>query len=106
MLLRNRVDTCLGKYELNTLKYRVYYVSESSLVPWECMFETFCILYRSGVDSMYDISYMWAKAGGILVTTIVAVIISLITSKLKQLKIYQLKSNYYKLNFTDTAPVN
>ena len=39
---------------------------------------------------MYDISYMWAKAGGILVTTIVAVIISLITSKLKKLKIYQL----------------
>ena len=105
MLLRNRVDTYLRKYELNTLKFRVY-VSESSLVPWECMFETFCIHYRSGVDSMYDISYMWAKAGGILVTTIVAVIISLITSKLKQLKIYQLKSNYYKLNFTDTAPVN
>ena len=38
-------------------------------------------LLRKGVYALYDISYLWAKSGGIILTMSVAIVISLIMGK-------------------------
>lgn len=40
------------------------------------------LIYRTGIEAIYDISYLWAKCGGIILTTLVAIIISLVMGKL------------------------
>lgn len=80
--IQDLLQTAFGK-EKNVC-YRAYMKLEENLSMFVTPIDKcICVTFRSGVEQLYMLSYMWYTAVGLLVTLVVGLAVSIATSKLR-----------------------